>query len=46
MESFSSVIQSVYTNEILRSVYTDGITDGMFRIKKRRFANLTLGKDF
>jgi hypothetical protein len=46
MESFPSVIQSVYTNEILRSVYTDGITDGMFRIKKRRFANLTLGKDF
>ena len=41
MESFSSVIQSVYTNRILRSVYTEGITDRIFRIKKKkRFADV------
>jgi hypothetical protein len=40
MEYFLSVIQSVYTDGILRSVYTDGITDRIFRIKKRRFADV------
>jgi len=34
-------MQSVYTDGILRSVYTDRITDGIFKIKKKnRFADV------
>ena len=41
MEYFLSIIQSLYTDEIIRSVYTYGITDGIFRIKKNGlFADL------
>ena len=31
---------SVYTNRLLRSVYTNDITDGLFIIKKRQFADV------
>jgi hypothetical protein len=35
MKSFSFVIPSVYTDRSIMSVYTDEITDRIFRIKKR-----------
>jgi len=42
MNTILFVIQLVYTNGILQSVYTDEITDKISRIKKRRFADMKL----
>ena len=37
MDTIPSIIQLVYTDGLMLSVYTDWITDEIYRIKKKQF---------